>query len=291
MIDAHHHMWAYSEAAYPWMGPRHAAIKRDFLPSDIKSALDTATFSGSVAVQARQTLEETEWLLHLSKDNDWIQGVVGWVDLRAEPEVLKSQLDLYCSHPTSKLKGVRHVIHDEPEDDFMLSPEFRRGIAALSTYSLTYDLLLFPRHLPNAVKLVQEFPSQAFVLDHLGNPPVVPGATEPPQQWLNDLKALAACPNVFCKISGLVTNWKGEGEWKKEYFHPVISAVLQAFTPSRCVSMCLFFGRERLCVCVYVFEEAGGILFERSLYPFHHQLNQPKTSCPPPPPLIADDWK
>ena len=236
MIDSHHHMWVYSEAAYPWMGPRHGVCKKDYLPKDIKLALDTALFSGSVAVQARQSNEETEWLLALSGENEWIKGVVGWVDLRAEPEVLKASLERFCSHPTGKLKGVRHVIHDEPEVDFMLLPEFRRGIAALSTYNLAYDLLLFPKHLPNALKLVTEFPTQAFVLDHLGNPPIIAGATEPPKQWLNDLNALAACPNVFCKISGLVTKWEGEGEWRGEDFHPVIAAALQAFTPSRCVS-------------------------------------------------------
>jgi L-fuconolactonase len=177
-------------------------------------------------------------------------------------------LERFCSHPTGKLKGVRHVIHDEPEEDFMLLPEFRRGIAALSSYKLAYDLLLFPKHLPNALKLVTEFPNQAFVLDHLGNPPIVAGATEPPKQWLNDLNALAACPNVFCKISGMVTKWEGEGEWRGEDFHPVIAAALQAFTPSRCVSallcvICAFF----FWVCAYL-STSQDLLLRQPLPPF-----------------------
>lgn len=232
MLDAHHHLWHYNDSDYTWMGPQHAAIKRSFLPADLKPLLDAAGFASTIAVQARQSLAETEWLLAQADSHDWIAGVVGWVDLRAEPAALQAQLARLAPHP--KLVGVRHVVHDEPQDDFCVQPAFRRGIAALQAHDLAYDLLLFPRHLPPALALVREFPQQRFVLDHAGNPAMAAGAPVP-ADWLAGLQALAACPNVCCKLSGLVTKFQPLGAWAAADFFPVLDAVLGAFGAARCM--------------------------------------------------------
>lgn len=202
-----------------------AELRRDYLPDEIKPLLQAILFDGVIAVQARQMVEETEWLLQLSDRCDFIKGVVGWVDLRS-PE-LGAQLEKLSRHP--KLVGVRHVVHDEPDDYFMLQPEFRRGIGELREFDLTYDLLLFPKHLPVAVKLVSEFPQQLFVVDHMAKPAICDRQVSP---WREDLRRLADFPNVFCKLSGLVTEarWK---EWRREDFHCYLDIVLEAFGANR----------------------------------------------------------
>ena len=201
------------------------ALKRDFLPAELEPLLKAVGFDGCVAVQARQNLEETRWLLELAGQFGFIKGVVGWVDLRS-PE-LRCQLETFAAHP--KLAGVRHVVHDEPDEQFMLGVEFRRGIAQLAEYGLTYDLLLFPKHLPVAVKLVEEFPGQPFVLDHIAKPAIARGLISP---WREDLRELARFPNVFCKLSGMVTEAEWSG-WKPENFEPYLDIVLEAFGPER----------------------------------------------------------
>jgi L-fuconolactonase len=182
-------------------------------------------FDGTVAVQARQNLEETRWLLELADQNEFIKGVVGWVDLRS-PE-LRAQLEKFSRHP--KLVGVRHVVHDEPDDNFMLQPEFRRGIAQLREFDHTYDLLLFPKHLPVAVKLVEEFPDQPFVLDHIAKPRIGEKLFSP---WQEDLVTLAKFPNVACKLSGMVTETKWQ-QWQPQEFHRYLDIVMEAFGPQR----------------------------------------------------------
>ena len=148
------------------MTDQMSILKRAFLPQDLQPLLASLHFDGCVAVQARQNLEETRWLLELADQYDFIKGVVGWVDLCSDD--LRNQLERFAPHP--KLVGVRHIVHDEPDDNFMLRPDFRRGISQLRDFELTYDLLLFPQHLKVAVKLVEEFPEQPFVLDHLAKP-------------------------------------------------------------------------------------------------------------------------
>jgi L-fuconolactonase len=224
-IDAHQHFWKYGPAEYGWINDNMAVLKRDYLPKDLKPLLAAEGFDGSVAVQARQDLEETRWLLELAEENDIIKGIVGWVDL-CSPEVTK-QLERFTSHP--KFVGVRHVLQDEPDDEFMLRGDFRRGIAQLRNYGLTYDLLLFPRHLPVALKLVREFPEQRFVLDHIAKPLIADGAIEP---WNRDIQELAKFENVGCKVSGMVTEarWK---EWRVEDFRPYLDVIFEAFGPER----------------------------------------------------------
>jgi L-fuconolactonase len=225
IIDSHHHLWKYTPEDYGWMDDSMEILKKDYFPGDLEPLLMKSHISGTVVVQARQSLEETEWLLDLAEKHTFIQGVVGWVDLRS-PQ-LSEQLDKYASHP--KLVGVRHVIQDEPDDNFMLRNDFMRGIAQLQKYSLSYDLLLFPKHLVRATELVQSFPEQRFVLNHLAKPPIKSGAI---QAWKSDLEELAALPNVWCKLSGMVTE-ADHRSWKQEDFIPYMAVVLDSFGADR----------------------------------------------------------
>ena len=225
IIDAHHHLWKYNTRDYGWMDDSMAVLKHDYLPEDLALELQNSGINGTVVVQARQNLEETRWLLELADENSFIKGVVGWLDLRS-PD-LEQQLIKFAAHP--KLVGVRHVIHDEADDDFMLRSEFRQGIALLEAYELSYDLLLFPNHLEGAVKLLEEFPRQRFVLDHLGKPLIKAGILEP---WKSDLARLAAKPNVWCKLSGMVTEADHE-LWQYEDLLPYMEVVMNAFGPER----------------------------------------------------------
>jgi L-fuconolactonase len=224
-IDAHQHFWKYTVAEYGWINDKMTALQRDFLPRDLKPLLDENGFGGSIAVQARQSLEETHWLLELAEKNSFIQGVVGWVDLNSP--LLRDQLEGLAPH--KKLVGVRHVVQDEPDDQFMLRSEFQRGLALLADFGLAYDLLLHPRHLPIATQLVRQYPAQTFVLDHLAKPAIADGVIEP---WRRDIRELAKCPNVSCKLSGMVTEarWK---TWMPGDFRPYLDAVLDAFGASR----------------------------------------------------------
>jgi L-fuconolactonase len=224
-IDAHQHFWQYDPAEHAWMTDKLAALRRDFMPQDLKPLLQILGFDGCVTVQVRQNIDETRWLLELADRHDSIRGVVGWVDLRS-PQ-LRSQLDHFAGHP--KFVGVRHIVQDEPDDRFMLRDDFRRGIAQLAAFGLTYDVLVYPRQLPAAIALVEEFPGQPFVLDHIAKPPIAEGRLAP---WESDLRRLARLPNICCKLSGMVTeaNWKA---WQPGDFHRYLDVVFEAFGPDR----------------------------------------------------------
>lgn len=224
-IDSHQHFWHYHPEQHVWMTDAMAALRRDYLPDDLAPLLDELDFDGSIAVQARQMIEETAWLLQLAEDQPRILGVVGWFDLCSP--TLPRQLERYGTHP--KLVGARHVVHDEPDDRFMLRPEFRRGIAMLADHELTYDLLLRPHHLPVALELVDEFEDQLFVLDHIAKPPIRDHALS---NWREDVTRLAERPHVFCKLSGLVTeaDWSA---WRPSDFRPYLDVVLEAFGAGR----------------------------------------------------------
>lgn len=224
-LDSHQHFWKYSPAEYDWINDEMAALRRDFLPKDLEPLLASQSFDGSIAVQARQTLEETRWLLELAAHNDFVKGVVGWVDLRSSD--LPAQLHQFAQNP--KLVGVRHIVQGEPDDNFMLGSDFRRGIARLHEYDLAYDLLIFPRQLPAAIKLVREFPDQRFVLDHIAKPLIAEGALTP---WDTGIRELAKSHNVCCKLSGMVTEARWN-IWKPEDFRPYLDLVLNSFTPAR----------------------------------------------------------
>jgi L-fuconolactonase len=224
-IDSHHHLWNYNHREYGWMDDSMSVLKRDYLPEDLEKELQAAGFGGTVVVQARQNLEETRWLLELAGKHTFIKGVVGWLDLRSPK--LDEQLEEFAAHP--KLVGVRHVIHDEADDDYMLRPDFKAGIGRLEAFDLTYDLLLFPKHLERAVRLVEDFPAQHFVLDHLGKPLIKDGIVEP---WESDMSRLAEHPRLWCKLSGMVT----EADWEKWSYQdllPYMETVLELFGPER----------------------------------------------------------
>ena len=224
-IDSHQHFWQFDPGQYAWITEEMAVLQHDFLPDDLAPLLKSSGFDASIVVQARHILEENDWLLALSDQYDFVRGVIGWVDLCTED--VSSQLRRYGGH--RKFKGVRHVVHDEPNIEFMLLPEFRRGIRALADFGLTYDLVLRPVHVPVALKLVREFPRQPFVVDHIAKPLIKDCKTAP---WQEDLEALAQFENVYCKLSGMVTetNWRA---WRPEEFVPYLEVVFNAFGPER----------------------------------------------------------
>jgi len=225
-IDAHQHFWMFNDNEYSWIDDRMLMLKRNYLPEDLQPELLKSGFSGSVVVQARQTVEETLWLLNLANQHDFIKGVVGWIDLCSENE-LRHQLDEFSK--SQKFVGVRHVVHDEPEDNFMLRDDFLKGISLLKEYDLTYDLLLFPKHLPVAQVVVAMFPEQKFVLDHIAKPLINNQIISP---WKEDIISLAAQRNVYCKISGMVTEADLD-KWKTEDFIPYLDIVFKAYGNNR----------------------------------------------------------
>lgn len=224
-IDSHQHFWHYNPDEHVWMTDELSVLKRSFMPADLEPLLQSVNFDGAIVVQARQMLKETEWLLDLADEYEIVKGVVGWVDLRS-PEI-GSQLERYAAHP--KFSGVRHVVQDEPDDNFMLLPEFQRGITELKQYNLPYDLLIYPRHIPVAIELVKKFPEQPFVVDHIAKPVIKDKSFSP---WQEDLKALAQFENVTCKLSGMVfeADWKN---WEPSEFEPYMEIVIDAFGPNR----------------------------------------------------------
>ena len=224
-IDSHQHFWKYDPEQYGWMNDQMAVLRHNHLPVDLDAAQAHLGFDGSVAVQARQSLEENRWLLELSDSNPRIRGVVGWVDLQSDE--VNAQLAQFANH--SRFVGVRHVVQDEPDDNFMLRAEFVHGISRLEDFGLTYDILIYPRQLPAAISLVKQFPKQAFVLDHIAKPLIKTGVQEP---WAHQIRKLAGYPNVYCKISGMVTeaDWRS---WKPKDFQSYLEVVLEAFGPER----------------------------------------------------------
>ena len=225
-IDSHQHFWRYDAAGYPWIDTRSMApLTRDFLPGDLQPLLAAARFDASIAVQARQSLDETRDLLQMADAFPFIAGVVGWVDLQADD--VNAQLERWAPHP--KLVGVRHVVQDEPDERFLLNPAFCRGVGLLAGFDLTYDLLLHTRHLAVASDFVAKFPAQRFVLDHLAKPEIRSGAID---NWARDLQRLAAHPHVMAKLSGLITeaDWQ---RWSAGDIRPYLDVAFECFGPDR----------------------------------------------------------
>jgi L-fuconolactonase len=223
-IDAHQHFWIYNQQEYGWIDEPMASIRRNFLPANLKPQLEKNGFQGSVLVQVRQTLDETRWLLELAAHNSFILGVVGWVDLRSPR--LRAELESFAGNP--KLVGIRHIVQSEP-DNFLLQPDFLRGISMLEEFDLAYDILVYARNLPIAAEFVKRFPRQRFVLDHLAKPPIKSGAIE---LWARGVRELSSFPNVFAKVSGLVTE-AGWQSWKPEDIRPYLDVAFECFGPSR----------------------------------------------------------
>jgi L-fuconolactonase len=225
-IDAHHHMWKYSATEYGWITPEMRVIKRDFLPQDLEPLMHHFDIDGTVAVQARGTLEETNWLLDLADKHPIIRGVVGWVPLTDGARV-KPVLEKLSGR--AKLRGVRHVVQDEPDANFILRPDFNEGVAALREFKLRYDILIFERHLPAAIQFVDRHPNQTFILDHVAKPRIKDGILTP---WDRNMRELAKRQNVYCKLSGMVTEADPQ-RWTPALLQPYIDVVLAAFGPRR----------------------------------------------------------
>ncbi len=219
-IDAHHHLWRYTAQEYGWIDDAMQALRRDFLPEDLTAEMQEAGVDGAVAVQARQTLEETNWLLELADGCEAIRGVVGWMPITSKS--FASSLEEFAGRP--KLKGLRHVVQAEP-DDFLLREEFNQGISAMRESGLVYDVLIYERQLPQAIAFVDRHPDQTFVLDHIAKPRIREGSTEP---WATQIRELAKRQNVWCKVSGLVTEAEWQ-TWTLETLTPYLDVVVEAF--------------------------------------------------------------
>ena len=246
-IDSHQHFWTYTPEEYPWITDELKALRRSFMPQDLQPELVKQHLEGSIAVQARQSLTETRWLLDLADQNASILGVVGWVDLRS-PNVEQHLADI-SAHP--KLVGVRHVVQDEPDDRFMLQPEFLEGISALKAFDLRYDILIYPKQLPAAIEFVNRFPDQPLVLDHIAKPLIKTGTLAP---WADQIRELASADNLYCKVSGMVTEatWK---QWEPDDFRPFLDVVFEAFGVER-----LMFGSDwPVCLLSAEYPEVFGL--------------------------------
>jgi L-fuconolactonase len=224
-IDAHHHFWKYDPVEYDWIDNKMSVIRRDFLPQDLRAAMDTADVDGVVSVQARQSLEETRWLLELAQQHDFIRGVVGWVPL-VSPRV-GEEIERFAANP--KLRAARHVLQGEADERYMLGDDFNAGIRELKPHGLAYDILIFERHLPQTIEFVDRHPEQVFVLDHIAKPRIGANVLSP---WRENIRELAKRDNVFCKISGMVTE-ADYRDWTVGQLRPYVQVVLEAFGPRR----------------------------------------------------------
>jgi len=223
-IDSHQHFWQYHPVQHDWINDEMAIIRKDFLPSDLRTVLQENNMDGCVAVQADQTETETDFLVGLTKENDFIKGIVGWVNLRADE--IRERLVHYKQFDS--IKGFRHILQGE-EPSFMLQADFMRGIAALKEFGFTYDILVFPKHLTAATALVKKNPDQLFVIDHIAKPDIKNGQID---KWKKDIQTIAQFENLYCKISGMVTE-ADYRYWKKEDFIPYIDLVVESFGTNR----------------------------------------------------------
>lgn len=227
-IDAHQHFWQYDPVRDSWIDSTMSILKRDFMPDDLRRDMESCKTTGSIAVQADQSEEETRFLLKLAAGNPLIKAVVGWVDLQADD--VADRLEHFAKNP--HFKGVRHIVQAEADERFMLRPAFLRGIEALARHGLTYDILINPNQLGMALELVRQFPNQPFVLNHIAKPLIKDQVFEP---WQEQIQELAKIPNVYCKLSGLITeaDWHA---WKPEDIYPYLDIVVDAFGSDRLMS-------------------------------------------------------
>ena len=247
-IDAHQHFWKFDPIRDNWITNEMSAIQRDFFPGDLRPILQQNGFDGCIAVQASQSEGETDFLISLARQHDLIKGIVGWVDLQAAN--ITDRLAQYKSFPI--VKGFRHVLQGETQRDLMLNPNFKRGIAALQQHDFTYDLLIFPDQLKFSIELVGLFPQQKFVIDHIAKPYIKRKEID---EWKRDIQSIASHQNVYCKISGMVTEADWEA-WKKDDFKPYLDVVINAFGTDR-----IMFGSDwPVCLVAASYEKMLGIV-------------------------------
>ena len=257
-IDAHQHFWKFDPVRDAWIDHHMKILQRDFLPPELKTVLAENGVDGCIAVQADQSEAETRFLLDLADQYDFIKGVVGWVDLRAGN--IGERLTYFTQFP--KIKGFRHIVQGEADVNFMLRPTFKRGIAQLGKSGFTYDILIFPHQMGAALELVKAFPHQKFVIDHLAKPYIKDGFFD---GWATLIRELGRCENVWCKVSGLVTeaDWN---QWKYEHFVLYLDLVFETFGCNR-----LMFGSDwPVCLLGGTYGRVKGIV-DRYLEPFSKQ--------------------
>lgn len=232
ILDSHHHLWRYDPARLPWIGDGMPALKRDYAAADLEAAIAGTGVERTLLVHAQQNVEETDWMLAVARAHPRIAGVVGWVPL-ADPGV-EATLARLAADP--HLRGVRHIVHDEPDERFILRDDFNRGVARLRGFGLVYDVLIFAAHLPHAIAFVDRHPDQPFVVDHVAKPTIRASAFD--RAWADGLRELARRPHVSCKLSGMVTEVRDPG-WSPGLLQPYLDVALEAFGPSR-----LMFGTD-----------------------------------------------
>jgi len=231
ILDSHHHFWKYNPIEYDWIDGSMKVIRKDFLPENLKTTIQEAGVDGVISVQARQSVEETDWLISMAHQNDFIKGIVGWLPL------IQDDMEVYLEKYANEklLKGVRHVIQGEPDPEFILRKDFNRGISLLKEYSLVYEILIIERQLSNTIRFVDQHPNQVFVLDHIAKPLIGRKELSP---WKENIMELAKRENVNCKISGMVTEADYQ-KWTPSQLLPYFEVILEAFGPDR-----LLFGSD-----------------------------------------------
>ena len=252
IIDAHQHFWQLSQPFnYEWLKePQHEPICRDYLPADLKTHIDKVGVEKTVFVQTQHNTAENRWVLGLAEENDFIVGVVGWVDLASD--TCEEQLLQFKDHP--KFVGIRHITQDEPDDDFIVRPEVIRGLKVLERHNVPFDLLFYVKHLKHATTLAKELPDLPMVIDHLAKPRIKDQATD---DWIDNLQAAAKFPNLYCKLSGMVTeaNWEN---WQPADLKPYVDAAMEAFGPNR-----LMYGSDwPVCELAASYEQVHAALVE-----------------------------
>jgi L-fucono-1,5-lactonase len=242
ITDSHQHFWQLGRFDYPWMSSDLGILYRDYLPEALEPVLQANGVTRTVLVQASNSVGESRWLLSLADANDFIAGVVGWVDLRDSE--IDRQLDEFTAHP--KFKGVRHLVESEPDDDWLVQPEVIRGLNRIAAYDLSYDLLVHTRHLRHIPKLAESCPNLRLVIDHMAKPPIAIGAID---EWARELKPVAGYSNIYCKLSGLVTE-ANHATWQKSDLRPYVEHVLELFGSKR-----LMFGSDHpVCLLAATYE-------------------------------------
>lgn len=248
-IDSHQHFWRFNSQKDTWITDEMSLLRRNFLPEDLLPELQVSRIDGCIAVQADQSEDETVFLLGLANCHTEIRGVVGWVDLRASE--LLERLRYFSQF--EKLRGFRHIAQSEPDDQFLLQPDFASGIGKLADFGFTYDILIYPKQLPAAIGLVARFPEQRFVVDHIAKPSIRSGEFEP---WSGLMQEMASFPNVYCKVSGLVTEGRWQG-WQANDFKPYLDLVFEAFGCNR-----LMFGSDwPVCLLAGSYQQVANLLF------------------------------
>jgi L-fuconolactonase len=230
-LDAHNHFWVFDPVRDAWIDESMGVLRRDFLPEELASHLQDHGFDGTIAVQADQSEEETRFLLQQAEKFDFVKGVVGWIDFQSED--VEERLATFARH--EKLRGFRHIAQAEADDWFLVREAFVRGLSRIRHFGLTYDILIYQHQLPAAIELARQLPDQTFVLDHMAKPLIRSGELEP---WTSHIRSLAAAKNVFCKLSGVITE-ADHTNWRKEEIRPFLDVVFEAFGIDR-----LMFGSD-----------------------------------------------